>query len=77
VHLQRKDGSEAVRWAKRLVAKDPKSGQNQLMLGDAWALRGDAKNARAAWVQAVRYANSTARKRLKEPPVAARPAARR
>jgi hypothetical protein len=68
VHLQRRDGSEAVRWAKRLVAKEPKSGQNQLLLGDAWALRGDAKSARAAWIQAVRYANSTARKRLKEPP---------
>jgi Flp pilus assembly protein TadD len=77
VHLQRKDGSEAVRWAKRLVAKEPKSGQNQLMLGDAWALRGDAKNARAAWLQAVRYANSTARKRLKEPPTAARRVSRR
>jgi histone H1/5 len=69
VHLQRKDGSEAVRWAKRLVAKEPKSGQNQLLLGDAWALRGNAKYARAAWLQAVRYANSTARKRLKDQPV--------
>src|SRR5262249_45234155 len=66
VHLQRKDGSEAVRWSKRLVAKEPKSGQNQLLLGDAYALRGDHTNARAAWQQAVRYANSTARKRIKQ-----------
>src|SRR6202008_649474 len=51
VHLQRKDGAEAVRWAKRLVAKEPKSGQNQLLLGDAYALRSDSKDARAAWIQ--------------------------
>jgi predicted negative regulator of RcsB-dependent stress response len=65
VHLQRKDGSEAVRWAERLVAKQPNRGNNQLLLGDAWALRGDKARARAAWHRAASYGNATARKRLR------------
>lgn len=35
VHLARKDGAEAVRWAKRLVSVQPKRSNNQLLLGDA------------------------------------------
>jgi hypothetical protein len=65
VHLQREDGSEAVRWAKRLIAKQPKRGVNQLLLGDAQALRGDAKAARAAWLRAARLGNAQARARLR------------
>jgi tetratricopeptide (TPR) repeat protein len=64
VHIERKDGAEAVRWAKQLVVKQPKNGQHQLLLGDAQALRGDSAAAREAWNQAVRYGNYTARQRL-------------
>jgi cytochrome c-type biogenesis protein CcmH/NrfG len=64
VHIERKDGAEAVRWAKQLVATQPKNGQHQLLLGDAQALRGDTAAAREAWNQAVRYGNYTARQRL-------------
>jgi hypothetical protein len=65
VHLKRKDGSEAVRWAERLVARQPRRGNNQLLLGDAWALRGNDARARAAWQRAASYGNAAARKRLK------------
>ena len=66
VHLQRREGSEAVRWAKRLVAVQSQRGNNQLLLGDAWALRGDDTAARAAWRRAAKYGNATARSRLKK-----------
>ena len=65
VHLARKDGAEAVRWAKRLVVMQPKRGANQILLGDAWALRGNATLARAAWQQALRLGSPDARKRLR------------
>lgn len=64
VHLQRKDGAEAVRWAKRLNARQPGRGSHQLLLGDALALRGDVRAARAAWTRAARHGSRTARKRL-------------
>jgi cytochrome c-type biogenesis protein CcmH/NrfG len=64
VHIERKDGAEAVRWANQLVATQPKNGQNQLLLGDAEALRGDDAAARAAWTRAVRYGSPAARQRL-------------
>ena len=66
VHLQRREGSDAVRWAKRLVAVQSQRGNNQLLLGDAWALRGDDTAARAAWRRAAKYGNATARSRLKK-----------
>jgi predicted negative regulator of RcsB-dependent stress response len=53
-----------VRWANQLVANQPKNGQNQLLLGDAEALRGDLAAARAAWNRAVRYGSPAARQRL-------------
>ncbi len=65
MHLQRRDGAEAERWAKQLVALQPKNGANQLLLGDAHALRGDAKSARAAWSLAARSGNAVARERLR------------
>jgi hypothetical protein len=65
VHLRRKDGAEAVRWAERLVKQQPKRGNNQLLLGDAWALRGQPARARAAWLRAAAYGNAAARSRLK------------
>ena len=64
VHLTRRDGAEAVRWAKRLAAKQP-NGVNQLLLGDAYALYGDDDSARAAWELAAESGNATARQRLK------------
>ena len=39
--------AEAVRWAKRLVAIQPKRAANQILLGDAWALRGNAGHTQA------------------------------
>jgi hypothetical protein len=65
VHIARKDGAEAVRWAKRLVARKPNRALPQLLLGDAQALRGDAKAARAAWKNAARYGSAPARLRLR------------
>jgi tetratricopeptide (TPR) repeat protein len=63
VHIARRDGAEAVRWAKRLITKQP-GGDSQLLLGDAFALRGDADAARAAWTSAARGGNAAAKKRL-------------
>jgi hypothetical protein len=66
VHLDRRDGVEAVRWAKRLVRMQPNRSNNQLLLGDAYKLRGDLKNARKAWERSATYGNRTARRRLRE-----------
>jgi tetratricopeptide (TPR) repeat protein len=63
VHIARKDGAEAVRWAKQLVAKQPKNGQHQLLLGDAEALHGDSAAARDAWKRAIRYGSAAAMQR--------------
>jgi hypothetical protein len=65
VELKREDGAEALRMAKRLTAVQPRRGNNQLLLGDAWALHGNLTLARAAWRQAIRYGNTTAHRRLK------------
>jgi hypothetical protein len=65
VHLQRNDGAEAFRWAKRLVNKQPNRARNQLLLGDAQALRGNAKAARVAWTRAARNGSVAARARLR------------
>jgi len=64
IHLERKDGTEALRWAKRIVALQPKSSYNRLLLGDAYALNGDKKRARQAWESAAKRGNKRARKRL-------------
>jgi hypothetical protein len=64
VHVQRRDGAEAVRWAKQLVDKQPDNGVNQLLLGDALQLRGDLGGAQDAWTEAARLGNATARERL-------------
>jgi Flp pilus assembly protein TadD len=64
VHLARKDGAEALRWATRLTAKQPKDGVSQLLLGDALALRGDEDGAREAWTRAAERGNATAKQRL-------------
>ena len=64
VHLQRRASVEAVRWAKKLVERQPRSGQNQLLLGDAHQLMGAKAEAQKAWRQAARYGNRIARKRL-------------
>ena len=47
-----------------LVAVQPNRGNNQRMLGDAFALAGKQPDAVRAWEQAVRYGDRTARKRL-------------
>ena len=63
VHLARKDGKEAVRWAELLVAKQS-TAVHQLLLGDAQALRGNATAAEAAWSKAAKAGNATAKQRL-------------
>lgn len=63
VHLARRDGKEAVRWAERLIAKQD-SPQHQLLLGDAQALRGNSGAAQDAWTKAANGGNKSARQRL-------------
>jgi tetratricopeptide (TPR) repeat protein len=63
VHLARRDGTEAVRWAERLVAKQ-NNALHQLLLGDAQALRGNSGAAVAAWTKSAEAGNTTARQRL-------------
>jgi Tfp pilus assembly protein PilF len=65
VHLARRDGMEAMRWAERLVAKQ-NNALHQLLLGDAQALRGNIGAAQAAWSKAANGGNATARQRLHE-----------
>jgi Tfp pilus assembly protein PilF len=65
VHLARRDGKEAVRWAERLVAKQD-GPLHQLLLGDAQALRGNTGAAQGAWTKAAKGGNKTARQRLAE-----------
>jgi len=64
LHLARKDGREAVRWARKLVRVQPKRGNNQLLLGDAYMLRRNVSKAKAAYRQSARYGNRTAKKRI-------------
>jgi hypothetical protein len=74
VHLTRGDGAEAVRWAERLVAMQANRSNNQLLLGDAYALSGKASDARRHWRKSAAYGNNAARKRLKnDEPVLAKP----
>jgi hypothetical protein len=65
IHLQRRDATESVRWAKVLIALQPNRGNNQLMLGDAYALAGRKADAQRAWLQSKKYGNPTARDRLR------------
>lgn len=65
VYLDRKNGVEAVRWAEPLVKLQPSRDSYQLLLGDAYALRGDAAKAEQAWRQAKQLGSKTARKRLR------------
>jgi hypothetical protein len=64
VHIERRDGVEAVRWAKQLVDTQPRNGAYLLLLGDAEQLRGDLSAARDAWQEAADNGNATARERL-------------
>lgn len=66
VHLVRRDGAEAVRWAKQLAATQPGNGSFQLLLGDAQALYGDGDAALKAWRASANAGNATARSRLSE-----------
>lgn len=64
VHLARSDGAEAVRWAKRLLARYPKNDAYLVLLGDAYAMSGNQEAARKAWSEAARGGNGAARRRL-------------
>jgi Tfp pilus assembly protein PilF len=66
VHIQRRDGAEAVRWAEQLVAKHSNDPVNLLLLGDAQRLRGDITAAQEAWTEAARNGSAAARQRLRE-----------
>ena len=65
VHLARKDGKAAVRWAAMLVKRQPIRSENFLILGDAYALRGNKAAAVKAWKRAAKAGNKIAAKRLK------------
>lgn len=64
VHLTRGDGAEAVRWAERLVEMQANRSNNQLLLGDAYALSGKHRDARRHWRKSAAFGNLAARKRL-------------
>jgi hypothetical protein len=64
VHLKRRDGVEALRWARKLTQLQPRRSNNQLLLGDAYALMDAHGAARKAWTTAARYGSRAARKRL-------------
>jgi hypothetical protein len=64
VHLSRRDGVEALRWAKKLVDLQPKRGAHQRLLGDAYALTGNKSAARGAWQLGSRLGDRTSRSRL-------------
>jgi hypothetical protein len=65
VYLQRKNGAEAIRWAKQLSALHPSEGHYALLLGDAYALHGERAQAEQAWKRAARLGNAVARNRLR------------
>jgi hypothetical protein len=65
VHLQRKQGQEALRWAEQLVALQPDRDINQLLLGDAHALNGSRAEAESAWKRARQLGSRTASLRLR------------
>ena len=64
VYLERRNGAEAVRWAEQLVKLQPNRDSHQLLLGDAYALRGNRVEAEQAWQQASQLGSRTASKRL-------------
>jgi tetratricopeptide (TPR) repeat protein len=64
VHLKRRDGVEALRWARKLTGLQPRRANNQLLLGDAYALMDAHGAASKAWKTAARYGSRVARKRL-------------
>ena len=64
VHLGRRDGVEALRWAKKLVELQPKRGAHQRLLGDAYALAGNKSAARSAWQLGARLGDRTSRMRM-------------
>ncbi len=65
VHLERRDGVEALRWAKRLVKMKPLRSNHYLLLGDAYALNAKMDHARKAWRRSARFGNRRAKRRLK------------
>jgi hypothetical protein len=64
VHLSRRDGVEALRWAKKLVQLQGKRGAHHRLLGDAYALAGNKSAARSAWQQGVRLGDRMSRSRM-------------
>jgi len=64
VHLARRDGVEALRWARKLVQLQPKRGIHQRLLGDAHALTGSTAAARQAWQLGMRLGDRTSRQRM-------------
>jgi Tfp pilus assembly protein PilF len=64
LHLARHDAAEALRLARRLIAKYPRNDAFQVLLGDAQALSGDLQAARTTWTEAARHGSSAAQRRL-------------
>jgi tetratricopeptide (TPR) repeat protein len=65
LHLDERDGPQALRWAQRLVALEPERSSSLLLLGDAYALSGAKAEAKQAWLRASQLGSTTARARLR------------
>jgi len=64
VYLTKKDAQRALHWAKRLNRNQRPRAHNQLLLGDAQQLSGDAQAAQKAWTRAAALGSKQAESRL-------------
>lgn len=64
VYIAAQNGERALYWAKRLNRNQPPGPHNQLLLGDAQQLAGNAEAAAAAWTKAVSLGSVPAEGRL-------------
>jgi hypothetical protein len=60
------NGSDAIRYAKQLVAARPGQAAYHLLLGDAYRAAGDEKEAKATYQTAARLGSRTAEERLRK-----------
>jgi tetratricopeptide (TPR) repeat protein len=65
LHMDERDGAQALSWAQRLVALEPERSSSLLLLGDAYALSGAKAEAKQAWLRASQLGSTTARGRLR------------
>ncbi|MEQ8727771.1 MAG: hypothetical protein RID81_41200 [Sandaracinaceae bacterium] len=63
VAMTRRDGTQATRWARRLVQASPRNANNHVLLGDALRVAGNQAGARNAYRAALEIAPSHRRAR--------------